>query len=69
MDLGGSYVGPTQNRLLRLARELGIKTYLVDERQHIVMFQDVSQLRFFYIETSSGLNVDHVILPSRGLHT
>lgn len=28
-DLGGSYVGPTQNRIQRVARELGVKTYRV----------------------------------------
>ena len=29
VDLGGSYVGPTQNRILRLAKHLGIETYKV----------------------------------------
>ena len=29
VDLGGSYVGPTQNRILRMAKNLGIKTYKV----------------------------------------
>ena len=28
-DLGGSYVGPTQDRVLRVAKELGIETYRV----------------------------------------
>jgi len=28
-DLGGAYVGPTQNRILRLADEFGIRTYKV----------------------------------------
>ncbi|XP_042314148.1 amine oxidase [flavin-containing] A-like isoform X2 [Sceloporus undulatus] len=30
VDLGGSYIGPTQNRILRLAKELGIETYKVN---------------------------------------
>lgn len=30
-DLGGSYVGPTQDCILRLIEELGLKTYLVDQ--------------------------------------
>ncbi|XP_068602341.1 amine oxidase [flavin-containing] [Brachionichthys hirsutus] len=30
VDLGGAYVGPTQNRILRLAHEYGIKTYKVN---------------------------------------
>ena len=29
VDLGGAYVGPTQNRILRIAKELGIQTYKV----------------------------------------
>ncbi|KAJ7383789.1 hypothetical protein OS493_026323 [Desmophyllum pertusum] len=28
-DLGGAYVGPTQNRILRVAKELGVQTYKV----------------------------------------
>uniref|UniRef100_A0A8C5LPW4 Amine oxidase n=1 Tax=Leptobrachium leishanense TaxID=445787 RepID=A0A8C5LPW4_9ANUR len=30
VDVGGAYVGPTQNRLLRMAKELGIETYKVN---------------------------------------
>nr|XP_008105637.1 PREDICTED: amine oxidase [flavin-containing] A [Anolis carolinensis] len=30
VDVGGAYVGPTQNQILRLAKELGIETYKVD---------------------------------------
>ncbi|XP_053313441.1 amine oxidase [flavin-containing] A-like [Spea bombifrons] len=30
VDLGGSYVGPTQNRILRMAKELGVQTYKVN---------------------------------------
>ena len=29
VDLGGSYVGPTQNRILRVAKSLGVETYKV----------------------------------------
>lgn len=36
MDLGGAYVGPTQNRLLRLSKELGIETYKVNEVEHLI---------------------------------
>ncbi|XP_078389983.1 amine oxidase [flavin-containing] B-like isoform X2 [Cetorhinus maximus] len=32
-DVGGAYVGPTQNCILRLAEELGVETYLVDDSQ------------------------------------
>ncbi|XP_072913755.1 amine oxidase [flavin-containing]-like isoform X2 [Hemitrygon akajei] len=38
VDLGGAYVGPTQNRILRLAKELGIKTYKVNEKEKLIHF-------------------------------
>ncbi|MEQ2169788.1 hypothetical protein GOODEAATRI_028754, partial [Goodea atripinnis] len=42
VDLGGAYVGPTQNRILRLAKEYGIKTYKVNEEEHLVHYVNVS---------------------------
>ncbi|KAF6390456.1 monoamine oxidase B [Rhinolophus ferrumequinum] len=36
VDLGGSYVGPTQNRILRLAKELGLETYKVNEVECLI---------------------------------
>uniref|UniRef100_UPI00398EFC0A amine oxidase [flavin-containing]-like n=1 Tax=Pristiophorus japonicus TaxID=55135 RepID=UPI00398EFC0A len=38
VDLGGAYVGPTQNRILRLAKELGINTYQVNEKEQLIHF-------------------------------
>ncbi|KAK7905161.1 hypothetical protein WMY93_017768 [Mugilogobius chulae] len=38
VDLGGAYVGPTQNRILRLAREYGVQTYKVNERENLVHY-------------------------------
>lgn len=38
VDLGGSYVGPTQNRILRLAKELGLETYKVNEVERLIHF-------------------------------
>uniref|UniRef100_A0A672IDQ0 Amine oxidase n=1 Tax=Salarias fasciatus TaxID=181472 RepID=A0A672IDQ0_SALFA len=38
VDLGGAYVGPTQNRILRLAAEYGIKTYKVNEKENLVHY-------------------------------
>lgn len=42
VDLGGAYVGPTQNRILRLAREYGVKTYKVNEQENLVHYVKVS---------------------------
>ncbi|ELK07462.1 Amine oxidase [flavin-containing] B [Pteropus alecto] len=36
VDLGGSYVGPTQNRILRLAKDLGLETYKVNEIECLI---------------------------------
>ncbi|XP_022098628.1 amine oxidase [flavin-containing] B-like [Acanthaster planci] len=36
VDLGGSYVGPTQNRLLRLAKELGVDNYRIKEDERLI---------------------------------
>ncbi|KAH0624783.1 hypothetical protein JD844_032583 [Phrynosoma platyrhinos] len=36
VDLGGAYVGPTQNRILRLSKELGLETYKVNEVEHLI---------------------------------
>uniref|UniRef100_A0A7N8XM83 Amine oxidase n=1 Tax=Mastacembelus armatus TaxID=205130 RepID=A0A7N8XM83_9TELE len=38
VDLGGAYIGPTQNRIFRLAREYGIKTYKVNEQEKQVHY-------------------------------
>ncbi|XP_052785132.1 amine oxidase [flavin-containing] B-like [Mya arenaria] len=37
VDLGGAYVGPTQNRVYRLARELDLSVYKVNYKQKSVM--------------------------------
>ncbi|XP_063811694.1 amine oxidase [flavin-containing] A-like [Pseudophryne corroboree] len=36
VDVGGAYVGPTQNRLLRIAKELGVQTYKVYLSGHLI---------------------------------
>lgn len=41
VDLGGAYVGPTQNRILRLAREYGVETYKVNERENLLHYVKV----------------------------
>lgn len=42
VDLGGSYVGPTQNRILRLAKDLGLETYKVNEIEYLIHHVKVS---------------------------
>ncbi|XP_041370948.1 amine oxidase [flavin-containing] A-like [Gigantopelta aegis] len=37
VDLGAAYIGPTQNRVLRLVKELGLRLYNVDEKGKSVL--------------------------------
>lgn len=43
VDVGGAYVGPTQNRILRLSKELGLETYKVNVCERLVQYVKVSQ--------------------------
>ncbi|CAH2220360.1 amine oxidase [flavin-containing] A-like, partial [Pelobates cultripes] len=36
VDVGGAYVGPTQNRILRVAKELGLQTYKVNVKERLI---------------------------------
>ncbi|XP_056682081.1 amine oxidase [flavin-containing] A isoform X2 [Monodelphis domestica] len=36
VDIGGAYVGPTQNRILRLSKELGLETYRVNIKECLI---------------------------------
>ncbi|KAI5086385.1 amine oxidase [flavin-containing], partial [Silurus meridionalis] len=38
VDLGGAYIGPTQNRILRLAKEYGVQTYKVNEEESLIHY-------------------------------
>ena len=42
--MGGSYVGPTQDRILRLADSLGIKTYKVNAKGDFIHYSRVQIL-------------------------
>ncbi|XP_038658015.1 amine oxidase [flavin-containing] [Scyliorhinus canicula] len=39
VDVGGAYVGPTQNRILRLSKELGLQTYKVNEVESVLYYR------------------------------
>ncbi|EMP31495.1 Amine oxidase [flavin-containing] A, partial [Chelonia mydas] len=38
VDVGGAYIGPTQNRILRLSKELGIETYKVNIKERLIHY-------------------------------
>jgi len=66
-DAGGAYIGPTQNRVFRMVRDLGLKTYKVLDVGKIVYESGVkkgrrvSQLCFFASQTSNVLPFVFVI--------
>ena len=41
-DVGGSYVGPTQDRILRLSKELGLEFYHVNDKGDFAHLSHVS---------------------------
>ncbi|XP_068772304.1 amine oxidase [flavin-containing] A [Struthio camelus] len=49
VDVGGAYVGPTQNRILRLAKELGIETYKVNVAGYAIHHRRGKSHRFMGI--------------------
>uniref|UniRef100_A0A8C8BAU0 Amine oxidase n=1 Tax=Otus sunia TaxID=257818 RepID=A0A8C8BAU0_9STRI len=53
VDVGGSYVGPTQNRILRLAKELGIETYKVNVEGHMIHYKGGKSRYFTNISPST----------------
>lgn len=38
VDLGGSYIGPTQHHLLRLSKELGLENYKIEENEDVIYY-------------------------------
>nr|KAF6435941.1 monoamine oxidase A [Rousettus aegyptiacus] len=38
VDVGGAYVGPTQNRILRLSKELGLETYKINVNERLLQY-------------------------------
>lgn len=47
VDVGGAYVGPTQNRLLRMAKELGVETYKVYLNGHLLQHTKGKSYKFY----------------------
>jgi len=43
-DLGGAYVGPTQNHLLRITEELGVETFKVNEEEKLLHYNGTRTL-------------------------
>ncbi|GBL97350.1 Amine oxidase [flavin-containing] B [Araneus ventricosus] len=46
VDIGGAYVGPTQDRLLRMAKEFNVENYKVNEVEDLLHYKNGRQTRF-----------------------
>ncbi|KAJ8309999.1 hypothetical protein KUTeg_011864 [Tegillarca granosa] len=69
VDLGGSFVGPTQNRILRLADEFGIKTYLTYEDGDFIHYTNVSILSYSKRDAQQGKQAIPVNVSTDGEHS
>lgn len=65
VDLGGAYIGPTQNRILRLAKEYGIQTYKVNEQESLVHYVNVSVLFMYLLYQQVALSKRRLKLINR----
>ncbi|XP_015912688.2 amine oxidase [flavin-containing] [Parasteatoda tepidariorum] len=45
VDLGGSYIGPTQDHILRLAKDLEVETYLIKEEEDLLHYNYGRRIR------------------------
>lgn len=48
VDLGAAYVGPGQDHLLRLSKELGIGNYKVNQKERSLFYINVSVNHLLY---------------------
>lgn len=55
MDLGGAYIGPTQNRILRLAKQYGVKTYKVNEEESLVHYVKVNPVEGLHTHNNTDI--------------
>lgn len=46
VDIGGAYVGPTQDRLLRITKELEIENYKINEVEDLLHYKNGRRTRF-----------------------
>lgn len=53
VDLGASYVGPTQNHVLRLCRELDCETYLCRDNHDSIYFSKVTNVAYYMLWSRS----------------
>ncbi|GIY14063.1 amine oxidase B [Caerostris extrusa] len=49
VDIGGAYVGPTQDRILRMAKELGVETYSIRQDADILLYSNRRRIRFGFL--------------------
>ncbi|XP_077983265.1 amine oxidase [flavin-containing] B-like [Glandiceps talaboti] len=45
-DMGGSYIGPTQNRIYRLAKEVGVESYKVNVKEKTILRSGSTKMKY-----------------------
>ncbi len=66
-ERGGTFVGPTQDRVLALARELGVSTFLTYDQGENVYIADGTRLQYSDTGVTGTAPPDPVILPDLAL--
>ncbi|GFY75113.1 amine oxidase, partial [Trichonephila inaurata madagascariensis] len=46
VDLGGAYIGPTQNHIFRVAKEVGVENYEIKENADLLLYTNGRRIRF-----------------------
>lgn len=56
VDLGGSYIGPTQDRILRVAKELGVENYKVNQDGYSLYYRNGRRNYFSFDQLPTHTN-------------
>ncbi len=60
VDLGGAYIGPSQNRVLRLSTELGIQNYKVNDHERTILYTVSINGHFVQCVLICDVLIDHI---------
>lgn len=65
VDLGGAYIGQTQNHIFRIAKELGVENYEIKEDADLLLYVNGQRIRFGSCDTPKqnifvDLDINHV---------
>ena len=64
MELGGAYTGPTQDRILRQAADMGVETYLTNEVENTIWHEHVNIQDLLIKEYLSSHTISNILCLS-----